>query len=246
MLAPATFWGPTPLAVGLPRIAAFLEDASNSKTDEAWLLRPVAGFYGMQGRFDEGRALLARSRSIHEELSSPLEASVLAFWSGPLEILAGNPAAAERDLRSAREYLESRGEQGWLSTIAAFHGLALYAEGRFDDAADAARLSRETATSDDSNAQAMWRCVEAQVLARREQFGEAEAIGREAVAVIDRTDELNNQAEVRLGLVEVLKLSGQPEKAIAILDEAIARYEQKGNAVRLEQSRALRDELSAA
>jgi len=246
LLAPSIFWGPTPLAVGLPRVEAFLESARGTKILEAWLIRPVAGFYGMQGRFDEARALLDQARATHEELSTPLELAVVAFWSGPLELLADNPAAAERDLGAAREYLEARGEKGWLSTIAAMHGVALYAEGRLDEAAEAAHIGRDASTSDDYDAQAFWRCVDAQVIARRGRFDEAEALAREAVAQIDRSDELNNQAQVRLGLVEVLRLAGQPEKAIEALDEALARFEQKGNIVRIETSRALRDELSPA
>jgi tetratricopeptide (TPR) repeat protein len=199
----------------------------------------------MQGRFDEARALLAQARSVMEEMARPLEAQVLAFWSGPLEMLADDPAAAERDYREACEHLDSIGERGWLSTMAGLWADSLYALDRLDDARAAARLSRDATTRDDYNAQALWRCAEAMLLAREGSFDEAEALAREAIEFIDRSDELNNSAHVVLGLVEVYRLAGRTDEAIRVLDDAIGRFERKGNAVMTERSRGLRDELGA-
>ncbi|HSC48904.1 MAG TPA: AAA family ATPase, partial [Gaiellaceae bacterium] len=126
ILGPSLFWGPTPLAEGLPRAEAILESARGDKWLEAWAIRPVAGFYGKQGRFDEARELLARSRSNLEELGRKLELTTVAFWTAPVEMLAGNPAAAEEALREACATLEAAGEKGWLSTMAGVHAQALY------------------------------------------------------------------------------------------------------------------------
>jgi len=243
-LGPALFWGPTPLSAGLPRLEAIRQSAREDKWLEAWSLRPVAGFYAMQGRFDEARELLARAGSILEELGRPLDVSTQAFWSGPLELLAGDPAAAERELGPACETLEASGEKGWLSTMAALHAEALYAQDRLEEAEAAVRVSRDAATSDDYDAQGLWRCAEAKVLARRGQFEEAERLAREAIDQIDRTDEVNHHAEVRMGLVEVLRLAGRADEAGGALGEALARYEQKGNEVMTGRARALLDELS--
>jgi class 3 adenylate cyclase/tetratricopeptide (TPR) repeat protein len=246
LLAPSIFWGPTPLATGLPRVEAILERARGTKLLESWSIRPVAGFYAMQGRFDEARTLLARSRSILEELARPLDVSTLAFWTGPLELLAGDPAAAERDLGPACEELQSRGETGWLSTMASLRAEALYALDRVGEAGEAVRVSRDAATSDDYNAQALWRCAEAKLLARRGQFDEAERLAREGVALSDRSDELNNRAEVRMGLVEVLRLAQRPDEAIRVLEQALELYDQKGNLVGTGSARVLREELGAS
>jgi tetratricopeptide (TPR) repeat protein len=83
------------------------------------------------------------------------------------------------------------------------------------------------------------------LLARRGQFAEAERIGREAVAWIDRSHELNVQAQVRMGLAEVLRLANRPAEAREVLSEALARFEQKGNEVMAGRARALLDELRA-
>jgi class 3 adenylate cyclase/tetratricopeptide (TPR) repeat protein len=242
-LGPTIFWGPTPVSEGLPRTEALLESARGRKTLESWLARPVAGFYAMQGRFDESRALLLQARSIMEEMARPVEAKVLAFWSGPLEMLADDPTAAEREYREACDALQSIGDKGWLSTMAGLWSDTLYTLGRLDEARAAAHLSRDASTLDDYNAQALWRCAEAKLLAREGSIDEAEALAREAIAVIDRSDEVNNSAHVVLGLVEVYRLAGRADDAIAALDDAIARFEQKGNVVMTERSRALRTEL---
>ena len=246
LLGASIFWGPTPLSIGLPRVEAIRRDAGEDKWLESWAIRPIAGFYGMQGCFDEGRALLARARSSLEELGRPLDIATLGFWSGPLELLAGNPAAAESELAAGCRGLEERGETGWLSTMAALHAEALYVLGRFEDAEGAVRVSRDASTSDDYDAQALWRCAEAKLLARRGQFDEAEGLAREAVATIDRIDEVNHHAQVRMGLVEVLRLAGKTDEALAVLDEALARYEQKGNVVMAGRARALREGLAGA
>jgi class 3 adenylate cyclase/tetratricopeptide (TPR) repeat protein len=245
LLGPSIFWGPSPVSSGLPRAEALLETARGRKTLESWLARPVAGFYAMQGRFDEARALLGEAASVMEDLGRPLEMKVLAFWSGPLEVLADDPAAAEREYRSACDELQSIGEKGWLSTMAGLWADTLYSLDRLDDARVAARLSRDASTRDDYNAQALWRCAEAKLLAREKSFDEAEALAREAIAFIDRSDELNNSAHVVLGLVEVYRLAGRADDAIRVLDDAIGRFERKGNEVMTERSCALRDELSA-
>jgi class 3 adenylate cyclase/tetratricopeptide (TPR) repeat protein len=242
-LAPSYFWGPTPVSEALPRAEALLESARGKKALEAAAIRPVAGLYAMQGRFDQARQLLAQARAIHEELASPVDLRTLAFWTAPLEMLAGEPAAAENELRPACEFFQARGEQGLLSTLAAFLADALYAQGRVDEAPHWVQVSRETATSDDHNAQAMWRSVEAKLLAQREEFDEAEAVAREAIDVIGRSDELDNQAHVHVSLVEVLRLAGRNEDAIQALDEALELFERKGNLVMTERLRGLRSEL---
>jgi ATP/maltotriose-dependent transcriptional regulator MalT len=227
-------------------VEAILEQARGNKLLEELLTRAIAGFYGMQGRFDEARALLTRARSTLEELGRPLDVSTTAFFTGPLELLAGDPAAAERELRAACDALESSGEKGWLSTLAAFLAEALYVQGRLDEAAAAVRRSREAATSDDHNAQAFWRSVEAKILARQGKLEEAERLVLDAVAVIDRTDELNHQADVRMALAEVLQLAQRPADAISVIREGLHLYEQKGNLVSANKARALLSGLSTA
>jgi hypothetical protein len=74
----------------------------------------------------------------------------------------------------------------------------------------------------------------------------ADRVGREAVAFMERTDELDNWANVRASLAEVLRLAGRTKDAIPVLESALAHYERKGNEVMTGRTRALIEELSTA
>jgi class 3 adenylate cyclase/tetratricopeptide (TPR) repeat protein len=242
-LGPAIFWSPTPVAEGLPRVQAILEGARGNKCLQAWSMRPVAGFYGIQGRFDEAREVLAEAATILGELGRKIDLVTLAFWTGPLERLAGNPAEAARVTGEACDFLERAGERGWLSTMATIHASALCDQGRFDEAEAAAARSRDAATSDDFNAQSLWRVAMARALAHQERHDEAERLADEAIPISDRSDELNNQAETRTDAAEAYRLAGRIDKAVTALEEALERYERKGNVVMNGRTRALLEEL---
>ncbi len=237
-LAVSMFWGPTPVSTALPRVEHLVESTETKTWMQGWLTRVLAGFYALQGRFDEARQLMAEARASLANLARPLDVSTMAFWTGPLELLAGNPAAAEHELREACDALDAAGERGWLSTMSGLHAQALYALDRLDEAEAAAGRSRETATSDDYNAQAFWRETQAKVLARRGDLPAAEGLAREAVEIIHRSDEINHQAQVRASFAEVLELAGRPDDARSQLEQALALYEQKGNVVMAERTRA--------
>jgi ATP/maltotriose-dependent transcriptional regulator MalT len=244
-LSATLYWGPTPVADALPRLEAMLEDAAGDKALEVRITRAIAGLHGMEGRFDEARRLLAHARATAEDLNRPHHESTSAFFSAPLELVAGDAAAAEHLYRHACDTLEAAGEKGFLSTLAAGLADTLYVLGRLEDAEAETRRSRDAATSDDHSAQAQWRSVEAKILARRGRLDEAEALGREAVALIDLTDELNHRAQTWLALAEVLQLAHRSSEAATVAEEARRLYEQKGNAVMASRAAALRDELAS-
>ena len=79
--------------------------------------------------------------------------------------------------------------------------------------------------------QMLWRQVKAKVLARRGEHAEAERMARGAVAVGEETDILNAQGDALADLAEVFLLAGRPDEAAAALEQAIERYERKGNRV---------------
>ena len=85
--------------------------------------------------------------------------------------------------------------------------------------------------------QALWRQVEAKLLARRGHAEEAERLIREAVAITDPTQNLELRANSLVGLGTVLELIGKPEDARAALERALDLYERKGNLVMSERMR---------
>ena len=134
--------------------------------------------------------------------------------------------------------LEEMGDKALLSTTAAFLGQALLAQERDEDAERAAGLSEELAAEDDVITQAGWRGVRATVLARRGGLAEAERLARQAVALAERTDFVNHQAEAHAVLGGVLGKRGRYEGSQAALAEALKLYEQKGNLMAAMEVRA--------
>src|SRR5215211_465167 len=127
----------------------------------------------MRGRLEEARDLVARARSILQEVALTVWlAGPLTQMAGWVEILVGDPATAERDLRLGAETLRRIGELSWLSTAAGILAEAVYVQGRYDDEVQPfLQVCEETAGSEDAYSQSLLRSVRAKLLARR---GDAE------------------------------------------------------------------------
>jgi tetratricopeptide (TPR) repeat protein len=161
---------------------------------------------------------------------------------GIVEGLAGEPAAAERALRQSYELFEAEGDTGHVAFAAALLSRALYDLGRDEEAERLTRVSEQAAAPDDAGTQMQWRSVRAKVLARRGELQPAEALARDA-ARIGRSTELHMLADVVMDLGEVLAAAGRPEEAVSHVEEAIERYERKGNVVAAERARRVLSRL---
>ena len=72
-------------------------------------------------------------------------------------------------------------------------------------------------------------CVRSMVAARRGSFEDAERMAREAIAMIDQGDFINDQADARMALAEVLQLAGRVPEAAEAVHQALDRFRAKGN-----------------
>jgi tetratricopeptide (TPR) repeat protein len=163
---------------------------------------------------------------------------------GDIELLAGDPVAAEAELREGFRVLDDMGEQGLLSTVAFNLAEAIYRQGRYDEAGEMTRISEEASSADDIATQVGWRAVRAKVLARRGEFEEAERLSVEALRLIEPTDGLPNKAETLAYRAEVLSLAGRVDEARHALEKAIRLCQAKGMAAAVKNGQALLSELS--
>ena len=122
---------------------------------------------------------------------------------------------------------------------------AYYALDRLEEADAWAGHAGELGASDDAIAQMLSGQVRAKVFARRGELADAERIAREAVALCEGTDMLFAQGDTYADLAEVLSLAGRPKEAAEALEQALERYERKGNLVMAERTRARLAELNA-
>jgi tetratricopeptide (TPR) repeat protein len=191
----------------------------------------------MQGDFDAARSLVREANAILGELGR-IYTVALAHHDADVELLAGRPAAAEERLRAAYDRFDEIGEKALFASTAAMLGEALYEQGRYDEAEQACRASRDAAADDDFSAQVEWREVGAKVLAQGGRYAEAESLAREAVELVAQTDFLRHHGHALLDLGEVLRLAARQDEAEAATRGALELYEQKGDRVMAGRARS--------
>ena len=130
-----------------------------------------------------------------------------------------------------------------LATTFALLAQAVYAQGRLREAGELCRMTDEIATAEDTMTQAIWRGVQAKVLARQGQCEQAEALAREAVDLVEPTDLLSHRGDAMLDLADVLRTCARAEEADRATRTGLAMYELKGNAVAGARALSLLDDL---
>jgi class 3 adenylate cyclase/tetratricopeptide (TPR) repeat protein len=228
--ASAAAIGPTPVPDGIATCTEIRQEVEGSPLATAQLLPPFAALYAMQGDFETARSLVREANTLLGELGR-IYTVVLAQYDAIVELLAGKPAAAEERLRAAYERLDELGEKAFAATTAAMLADAIYAQGRYAEAGELCRASREAAAADDLSAQVEWRGIAAKLLAQRGESAEAKALAREAVELVAQTDCLRHHGGALLDLGEVLVLAGEPQQAAEAFRAGLELYEQKGDTV---------------
>jgi tetratricopeptide (TPR) repeat protein len=158
--------------------------------------------------------------------------------SGEIELIAGDPATAERRMREAYEAFHAMGERGFLSSLAGRLAKALYAQGRLDEAQQMTEEAQAAAPPGDIDAQAQWRTARAKVLARSGQFPAAQTLLDEATALVSPTSWAVLQAEMLMDRAEVNRLAGEPEQAEASLRAALRIYQDRHATLLAERAEA--------
>jgi class 3 adenylate cyclase/tetratricopeptide (TPR) repeat protein len=234
-------YGPTPAEEAIRRCKAVLEDTSISRWGAMGFMDALAVHEAMLGDFDAARELIERVRTMTEDLglARGLPFILRAEHGWIVETLAGDPKAAEREIRVAYEALEQMGEKGLLSTQAARLGQSLYAQQRYVEAENYAKISEQAGASDDIVTQMLWRQVRAKTLARRGHVEDAEDLARDAVALAEPTDALDMRADGLVDLAEVLRLIGRTDETTGVLEGAVRLYEQKGDVVSAARARSV-------
>jgi class 3 adenylate cyclase/tetratricopeptide (TPR) repeat protein len=238
-LARAALFGPRPVPDALRVCARIREEAPTDRPLDGILCSIEGALTARLGRFDEARDLARRSEAIFRDLGLSLLLAGLHHYSAGIELLAGDPVAAERELRVGFEEYERMGERARLSTTAALLAVALHAQGRDEEAHRFTVVSEEAASSDDLASQVHWREARAQVLARRGEVGEALNLAREAVEVAAETDFLWMHGDALVALAEVLRVAGSLQESMDAAEQALALYEAKGDLVSAGNTRAL-------
>jgi class 3 adenylate cyclase/tetratricopeptide (TPR) repeat protein len=223
--------GPTPVLRAIVECEALLKGVEGDRTSEALVLSALAVLRAMNAEAAEGRALYRRSQTLLAELGGGVAASASSIDSFRVELLAGDLAAAERELRRDDEALGAMGETYFRSTVAARLAGVLAAKGDLDEALRYARIAEEIGDEDDVETQVAWRGGRARALRARGEAADALDLAAEAVRLTESTSDGMLRADALVDLGEVLEASGERERSGPPLREALDLYEAKGNVV---------------
>jgi predicted ATPase/class 3 adenylate cyclase len=224
-------YGPTPVEEAIANCEEILDHTEGDMRTQGIVTGLLGRLEAMRGDFERARWLYNAGRAVLQEMGQSVAAASTSLDSCAVEMLAGSPAAAERELRRDYEVLSEMGEKVLLSTIVGELARAVYARGGYDEAEELSRTAEELAAEEDVVSQALWRTVRGKILAQRGDDRAARALAEEAVELLRPTGELVLQAEALLDLAEVLELSAGTAGARRALDDALALFERKGNVV---------------
>jgi predicted ATPase/DNA-binding SARP family transcriptional activator len=218
---------PVPVDAAIGRAERYLETASGDPWAETGVLQPLALLYGYAGRFADARAAITRAQSAQTRCGAAIDSAMSAGQAGLIEMLAGDPAAAEAKLKEGCDALRAVGERGFLSSMLAKLAKVEYALGRADEAHRLTEEAETLAAADDLDAQVRWRATRAQVLARRGQVTAAMHLVGQAEALIAPTTCAELEAEILVAKAEVARLAGARAEAAASLRTALRIYEDR-------------------
>ena len=232
----AMHFGPMSAEKAILRCEEILSGAGDDRTLDAGMRGILAGLHAMRGRFEEARELYTAAFAILEQLGLQLRMATRRTISGAVELLAGDPVAAERELRWGYERLDQMGERIDRPGIAAQLAEALYQQNRYDEAERFVEVSEQGLP----NARVRYRfAVRAKLRARQGDTERATALAKAMVELVQREDNLNMHGHALMDLAEVLRLAGRTDESRRCVESALELYDQKGNAVSAAAARAV-------
>jgi tetratricopeptide (TPR) repeat protein len=200
--------------------------AGDRKSD-AMILGVLAQVDAMQGEFGRAREESERQRQLLDDLGPSVTAMATSIERARVELLAGDLAAAERELRADDAALAILDERYFRSTVVGMLAGVLVEARRFEDATEAIATARDLADEDDALSQILWRTAHARLLAEADKPDEAIAHAESAVALATDGDDIDLLGDAKSALGEVLWRAGNREMAEPPLREALALYERK-------------------
>jgi class 3 adenylate cyclase/tetratricopeptide (TPR) repeat protein len=230
-LGASVYYGATPVRTAIRMCEEIRVEAATDLTVQTAMTDLLAGLSAMDGSIEEGRRLAARSIMLCNELGAPLWLAHAKTFASVVELLAGDPAAAARELREAAAILEEVDPVG-LVDAAVYLAEALYAQGEYEEADRWTRLSEDAARPEDVHWQVACRAIRAKLTALQGDLDAARRLAEAAVELAGRTDSLNLQGDALLDLAEVLRAGNHAAEARVAARGACDSFTLKGNVVR--------------
>lgn len=180
LLAQALLYGPTPVDEAVAKIEGLPADLGLDRPLRGAIHTSLAGLLALRGDFDDARRLYRDATATYEEFGLRFRRATQSFVGAQIALLAGDVAAAERELRASSSAFDEIGAATSATTHRALLAEVVARLGRLDEAEELAQRVAAEATSYDLLAHVLWRCTLARVRAREGAAQEAVELATEA------------------------------------------------------------------
>ncbi len=237
----AALWGPNPVPRAGGRcldVVRLLRITTDSPAVEATSTRCQAVLEAFRGRDAAARRMIDSARRTVTELGLRHALLEVEQFAGIVELVLGDPAAAEPHLRQACNGFRRMGLDADTAETAALLGRACLALDR-DAEADELCTESERLAGHALKASIAWRTLRAQLLSRSGEHDEARRVAQAAITLAERTDGLVDHGDACLSLARVLSAAGDAAGARAAAERAANLYERKGAAALADRARSM-------
>jgi DNA-binding SARP family transcriptional activator len=230
--------GPCPVPEAIARLDALDMQASDLRAVELTARGCRAALMAATGRFDDARTDMADSLAGLAEMHFSAIGVYMAFFAGWIEMLAGDPPAAERVLRDAWTVFTDPDDHWYHSMIQGDLVNTMLAQGRVADAAAALAEMDARPIACDIDWVIRRDIARAVVVARTGDPERGLEHAGAAIAAAERTSLIVPRAEALTAYGELLAMTGDTSAAAAALRRALRLYEAKANVAATAAARA--------
>src|SRR5262249_11637278 len=184
LFAQALLHGPTPVDEAVARVEALHDDLGLDPPLRSSLHTSLAGLLAMRGDVDDARRMFRDAAATYEEFGLRFRRGTQAFVGAQIELLAGDAAAAERELRASSAAFDEIGAATSATTHRALLAEVVATLGRLEEADELARQVASEAPAHDRIAHVLCRCTVARVRAREGSAQEAVELASDARRIL--------------------------------------------------------------
>jgi class 3 adenylate cyclase/tetratricopeptide (TPR) repeat protein len=199
-----------------PLIARAMElaEESGSLTAKARAFTQAGELYAFRGRHEEALAEYGRARDLFAEVGAATKLAHSILRIGRLVGRRGDTAEAEKLLRESIRILQPTEDRGTLCEVQRSLAEILLEQGKIDAAEVYALKAVETVGPQDVSSQSTTRKTLAMVRAAQGRDDEAEALFREAIDILERSEYTRFLSEPLKAIIQFLEERGRAEDLV--------------------------------
>jgi class 3 adenylate cyclase len=240
LLAQALLYGPTPADEAIARLEGLPDELELDRSLRGPIHSSLAGLFALRSDFDEARRLFRDAAATYEEFGLRFRRATQSFVGAQIELLAGDVAAAERELLASTAAFDEIGAATSATTHRALLTEVVSRLGRLEEAEALAQRVSAEAPIHDLIAHVLWRCALARIRAREGSAQEAVELATEARGLLREAEFPQLAIAALTAGAEAAAAADDSAEAERLLAEARKVAEAKGAAASLAQLEAVR------